>query len=81
MMEIIAALGSMCFAICGIPAAVDARRRKECNYPWSFLLLWLVGEILTLIYIVHIREYLLIINYGINLLCLLVLMRYNRVRK
>lgn len=77
-MDVVGLVGSICFAICGVPAALDAWRRKGCCYPWSFLLLWLVGEVLTSAYVLYLGNWILMINYVVNLICLLVIIRYNR---
>jgi hypothetical protein len=76
-METLALIGSIAFAICGIPAAYIAYKTGKEHSPKSFLLLWLLGEVCYLIYTAHIGQMILWLNYIPNLLCLLVMLRYN----
>lgn len=80
MIDLVGYIGSICFAICGIPPAVEAIRKGYCEYPKSFLWLWFIGEIATTIYVIAIAKYILLINYIVNLLCLMVLLWKNRSR-
>lgn len=80
-MEVIGMLGSICFAICGIPAAYQAWREKVCYYSWMFLGLWGAGEVLTAAYVIYLQDWILLFNYGCNFICLLVLIRYNKRRQ
>ncbi len=78
MIELIGLLGSICFALCGVPAAWEAYKNKHCHFAWGFLWLWAVGEILTLIYVLAVQEWILLLNYGVNLICIIILMYYNQ---
>lgn len=71
-------LGSICFAICAIPGAYEAIKNKACYYSWPMLLLWLAGEILTSIYIMYLGNLILLLNYGVNGICLAILLYYNQ---
>ena len=77
-MEVAALIGSICFAICGVPAAYMAWKEKSCNHSWLYLLLWGVGEVLTAMYAIHKQEWILLLNYGPNILWILMLMYYNQ---
>lgn len=71
-------LGSVLFAICGIPQAWQAYRQGHCEgLSWSFLLLWFFGEVFTIIYVLPKFDWPLLFNYGVNFLCLLVLLYYK----
>lgn len=79
-MEIVGWVGSISFSICGIPQAY--RSIKEGNssgVSWWFLILWLVGELCTIVYVLMLSELLvpLIVNYILNLGSLLVIIYYK----
>ncbi len=51
-MEIIGWLGSILFAICAVPQAVQSYKQKHSHgISKAFLALWLFGEVFTTIYI------------------------------
>ena len=78
MMELIGWTGSILFAICGIPQALDSFKRGNSEgLTWAFLLMWFWGEGLTLIYIIPKLDYPLLFNYSCNLICLLIILRYK----
>ncbi len=81
MIDIIGLIGSVCFAVCGIPAAMEAYKAKYCNYNKIFLSLWLTGELACIIYAIGISKPILLINYGGNLICLLVIIYYNKSKQ
>lgn len=72
--------GSALFAICAIPQAYVCYKQKHAHgLSWVFLITWLLGEVLTLIYIL-IKEVLdlpLLFNYTANLLALFVILHYK----
>jgi hypothetical protein len=77
-LTIFAWIGSFCFAISAIPAAWEAFQAGICHYSWPFLWLWLIGEINLVIYMIAKKEWVIAgLNYGINLLCLVVLFYFN----
>jgi len=80
MMELIGWLGALMLGICALPQAITSYRTKDSSgISLSFLLLWLGGEVLTLIYIVSTTMQLpLIFNYLFNILCLAVIIRQWR---
>lgn len=77
-MELIGWIGSLAFSVCAIPQAIEAYKNKVCHINKMFLTLWLIGEVFTLIYALHIDATPLIVNYVINGLSLLVIMYYNK---
>lgn len=79
-MEIVGWIGSICFAICGLPAAYEAIRDKACSYSWTFLALWGIGEVFTSIYVIYLGNLALLFNYGMNFICLVILIYYNKRR-
>jgi uncharacterized protein with PQ loop repeat len=53
MIELIGWIAAVCFAICGLPQTIKCIREKNANgLSWGFLILWLLGEILMLTYVV-----------------------------
>lgn len=77
-MSEIAWIGSLCLAVCGIPLAIEVYKKKDASHINNpFLILWTLGEILTLVYVLYQREYALAFNYTANLLTLLVVFYYK----
>lgn len=78
MIETIGWMGAICFAFCALPQAIQSFRTKSSQgINGYFLLLWVVGEVLTLIYILGTTVQLpLVFNYVFNLACLAVIVRY-----
>jgi uncharacterized protein with PQ loop repeat len=71
-------IGSFCLAICGLPLAIEVFKSKNASHVNGlFLLLWTLGEIFTLAYVVYNRDYPLILNYLVNLLTLIVVIYYK----
>lgn len=76
--EISGWIGSICLAICAIPQAYKSFKEKHSNgVSWSFIVLWLVGEICTLIYIIPTGSKPLIFNYVANILFVAVIFFYK----
>lgn len=77
-MEVIGWIGSVAFTFCAVPQAyksfVDGHSKGLSTY---YLLLWLMGEIFTIIYVIPQGKLLLIVNYIGNLLVLLVILKYK----
>lgn len=77
-MDTIGWLGALCFSLCALPQAIQSYRQGHSKgLAWSFLLLWLAGEVLTMIYIWPKMLWPLMVNYIFNLICLLVIIRYK----
>lgn len=72
-------LGALCFAFCAAPQAIECYKKGHAEgLSTTFLLLWTVGEILTLIAIVQDAPLgYLLLNYGLNLLFLTVIWYYK----
>jgi len=80
MMEIMGWAGAFMLGICALPQAISSYRNKDSSgISFLFLLLWLGGEVFTLVYIVNTTGQLpLIANYLFNIICLIVILRYWR---
>ena len=78
MIEAIGWVGAACFAVCALPQAIKSYKEKSSKgISLLFLFLWVVGEVLTLIYILKTsKQWPLIINYVFNLMCLVVIIYY-----
>ena len=78
MIETMGWIGSLLFATCGLPQAVNCIKTGNANgLTWTFLILWLLGEIFTLPYIIYSGQSPLIINYGLNFCFVVIILRYK----
>jgi uncharacterized protein with PQ loop repeat len=78
-MEVVGWLGAILFALCAVPQALISYKQGHSNglSGW-FLGMWLLGEILSLIYcIVVVKSIPILFNYSFSLLCLLIIGRYK----
>lgn len=81
--EMIGYIASLLFALCGLPLALQSYREKNSDHtPWSFLLMWLAGELLMQVYVLvkHGLDLPLLAQYWANTVFLLVIL-YYKVRK
>jgi uncharacterized protein with PQ loop repeat len=78
MIDLLGWVGSLCLGLCALPQAYHSWRTKSsAGLSLTFLLLWIVGEIATLAYILLTTAQLpLIVNYTVNLICLLIIIKY-----
>lgn len=86
MLEVLGWFGAICFAICGLPQCIKIFKTKSAtDISWLFLILWLIGEVLTTYYVLvtniksNIYQYPLLINYAFNFL-VLVGMIYGKIK-
>lgn len=71
-------VGSILLAICGIPAAWQAWKTGTASFPWAFLWCWLMGEVLLFVWaLVGGHVILAGLNYGPNIVAILVIITYN----
>jgi hypothetical protein len=76
-MDNLSLIGSILLAVCGLPIAYEAWKKKESNVNALFLFTWLLGEICTWIYVVHKEEWYLTINYSFNILFIAIVLYYK----
>jgi uncharacterized protein with PQ loop repeat len=77
-MEYIGWTGSILFAICGLPQAIECYRNKNANgLSWGFLLCWFFGELFTMIYIIPKMDMPLLFNYSLNMVFLIIILYYK----
>lgn len=71
-------VGSLCLGLCGLPQAIKCYQTKSAkDISAMFLLLWLTGEICTLIYVIPKWDWPLIINYLFNIILIGVIANYK----
>lgn len=76
-------LGSICLAMCGFPQALKSFRTKSAgDITWGLLILWELGEFLTMFYVfnkigVSMISWPLMVNYALNLLFVGVMIYYK----
>jgi uncharacterized protein with PQ loop repeat len=73
----IATIGSILLALCGMPEAYKCYKTKSCTLGWPMLIMWFVGEVLLIIFAFQTVQYFLLLNYFSNLAFLLIMMRYK----
>lgn len=80
MIEFIGWIGAVMLGLCALPQAIASWRNKDSSgISFLFLLLWLGGEVFTLVYIINTTQQLpLMANYLFNILCLIVILRYSK---
>jgi len=73
-------IGSVCFAACGLPQAAQCMRQGHANgLSPLFLALWSGGEVcyVSAVLLEFGWVWWMIVNYFVNILCLLVICRYR----
>ena len=73
----IVTIGSILLALCGLPEAWKCYKEKKCTIGWPMLLMWLIGEILLIIFAIQTEQYVLLINYFANLAFVAIMIRYK----
>ncbi len=77
-MEYIGWIGSILLAFCGLPQAIESYRTKNSDgLTWGLLLMWFVGEIFTIIYILPKWHWPLIFNYTANIVFISIILYYK----
>lgn len=81
LIEIIGIVGASLLAGCAIPEVVSTVRKGYCGSSTSFIVIWLLGEILTSVYVIETNpDFILLANYSLNVILLTVLL-YYKIRK
>lgn len=71
-------LGSVLLSLCALPEAWKAYKTKDCTLTWLFLIMWGLGEVLTLIAIIGDAPLgYLILNYGSNIVFISIMIYYK----
>lgn len=80
--DAIGILGSCTLAACAIPQLVKTVRTKSADdFDWSFLWMWLAGDVLMLAYSVAVSNGILTANYAANLVPICVILYYKLIDK
>jgi len=77
-MEFLGWFGSILLAFCGLPQAIESYKTKCSNgLTWSFLIMWLSGELFTFAYVLPKLDFPLIFNYSANIIFLIIIIYYK----
>lgn len=77
-MEMIGWIGSILLAFCGLPQAIESYKTKNSDgLTWGFLIMWGLGEIFTIIYIIPKWHWPLIFNYTANIIFISIIVYYK----
>lgn len=77
-LEMMGWAGSLLFAICGLPQAIDCYRSGHARgLNWFFLLAWLGGEVFTIAYVWPKADYPLLANYFMNLVFVVIMLKFK----
>jgi uncharacterized protein with PQ loop repeat len=78
MLELSGLIGSILFAICAIPQAIECIKSGHSRgLNWFFLIAWAFGEIFTVIYVWPKQDWILLGNYFFNGGCVAVMLYYK----
>ena len=77
-METIGWIGGILLAFCGLPQAVESFKTKNSDgLTWGFLIMWGVGELFTIVYIIPKWHWPLIFNYTANIIFISIIVYYK----
>lgn len=77
-MELLAWTGSILLACCGLPELLATIKNGRCSLSWGFLLMWLFGEIFTLVPVFSNKlGAFLLFNYSLNTVVILILVWFK----
>ena len=77
-MEIIGWIGGILLAFCGLPQAIESSKTgKSDGLTWGFLIMWGVGELFTIVYIIPKWHWPLIFNYTANIIFISIIAYYK----
>ena len=77
-MEYIGWIGGILLAFCGLPQAIESYKTgKSDGLTWGFLIMWGVGELFTIVYIIPKWHWPLIFNYTANIIFISIIAYYK----
>lgn len=77
-METIGWIGGILLAFCGLPQAYESFKTKNSDgLTWSFLIMWGVGELFTIVYVIPKWHWPLIFNYTANIIFIGIILYYK----
>lgn len=78
MIDTIGWVGSLLLAWCGLPQAYSSIKEGHSHgMAWGTIIMWLLGEICLVIYVVPKLDWPLILNYASNILIVSVILWYK----
>ena len=75
--EYLGILGSFLLGCCAAPEAIHSYMKGKNTSSLWFLLMWYIGEICVLAYVIPKKDIPLIFNYGLNILFITVIIKYR----
>ena len=76
-MEFIGYLGGILLSLCALPEMMRTIRDKKCDLGYGMLCMWLIGEVLVLIYIFPKGDLPLLLNYSLNTAIITTMLYYK----
>lgn len=77
-MEYIGWIGGILLAFCGLPQAWESYKTKNSDgLTWGFLIMWGVGELFTIVYVIPKWHWPLIFNYTANIIFISIIVYYK----
>lgn len=77
-MEYIGWIGGVLLAFCGLPQAIESFKTKNSDgLTWGFLIMWGLGELFTIVYVVPKWHWPLIFNYTANIVFISIITYYK----
>lgn len=77
-MEYIGWIGGILLAFCGLPQAIESYKTgKSDGLTWGFLIMWGIGELFTIVYIIPKWHWPLIFNYTANIIFISIITYYK----
>ena len=71
-------VGAILLSFCAVPEVIRSLRTETCSLSWGLLMMWGLGELLTLISVIYlVPTGWLILNYSVNLVCITILVRFK----
>jgi uncharacterized protein with PQ loop repeat len=77
-MEYIGWIGGILLAFCGLPQAIESYKLGHSRgLTWGFLIMWGVGELFTIVYVIPKWHWPLIFNYTANIIFIGIIVYYK----
>lgn len=77
-MELIGWIGGILLAFCGLPQAIESYKQGHSRgLTWGFLIMWGVGELFTIVYVIPKWHWPLIFNYTANIIFISIIVYYK----
>ena len=78
MIHVIGYIGSLAYALCGLPQAIlSIKNGHSKGISRGYAMLSLIGSILSLVYAFPRGDYVLLLNFGVNIIVWSVILKYS----